>query len=261
MQIIASHTFLIERHALTLSFPHSTYFGPSTTVTDTFRPSATVEDYLKALYSLEQRGHNKVRIKDMAELMDVSLPSVTTMMKSLAEQDFVERTAYRGVCLTEDGKLAALKVIRKHRLVEAFLIEVLGYTWDEVHEEAERLEHAMSDTLTDRIDQYLGFPRFDPHGDPIPSADGTIEKPTTQTLIEAPQQRLLSVQRVTDQSTEVLQYLGERGIQPGATLSIERVDPFDGPIWIKLDDQEIVLSRTLAHRVLVDQPNARTRKA
>lgn len=250
---ITNPSSLFVRRALSSIAQRSLYFGPSNTVTDFTRPSATVEDYLKALYTLEQRGHDKVRIKDMAELMDVSLPSVTTMMKSLAEQDLVERAAYRGVSLTESGNLAALKVIRKHRLVEAFLIEVLGYTWDEVHEEAERLEHAMSDLLTDRIDQYLGFPRFDPHGDPIPNAEGTIEQRTTQSLIDAPLHQPVTVRRVTDQSSEVLQYLGERGVQPGVILTVERVDPFEGPIWIILDHDEIVLSRTLAHRVLVDR--------
>lgn len=220
-------------------------------MTDLSRPSASVEDYLKALYTLEQQGQDKVRIKDMAELMDVSLPSVTTMMKSLADQNFVERAAYRGVSLTDSGNLAALKVIRKHRLVESFLIEVLGYTWDEVHEEAERLEHAMSDLLTDRIDHYLGYPRFDPHGDPIPNADGVIEQRTTRSLLEAPLHQTSTVLRVTDQSSEALQYLGEKGIQPGTALVVERIDPFDGPVWLQIDGHEVVLSRTLAHRVHV----------
>lgn len=194
-----------------------------------------------------------MRIKDMAELLDVSLPSVTTMMKSLAEQDFVERTAYRGVVLTELGRREALKVIRKHRLIEVFLVEVLDYTWDEVHEEAERLEHAMSDLLTDRIDRHLGYPSADPHGDPIPNADGVIEKQRTNTLVELPVDHGAVVRRVTDQSSEALQYLAERGIQPGVKLKVTRLDPFDGPVWLHVDGQEVVLSRTLAHRVHVDE--------
>lgn len=222
-------------------------------MTHSSRPTATVEDYLKALYTLEQRREGKVRTKDMAEWMDVSLPSVTTMMKSLAEQDFVERAAYRGVQLTENGTLAALKVIRKHRLVEAFLTEVLGYTWDEVHAEAERLEHAMSDLLTDRIDQYLGYPRFDPHGDPIPSADGTIERHPTHDLLDIPCGQTVTIHRVMDQSSDVLQYLAEQGLQPGVTLTVQKVDPFDGPVWLDVDGKEVVLSRTLAHRIRVEQ--------
>lgn len=222
-------------------------------MTQRSRPSATVEDYLKALYTLEQRQEDKIRTKDMAQLMDVSLPSVTTMMKSLAEQDFVERAAYRGVRLTPRGNLAALKVIRKHRLVEAFLTEVLGYTWDEVHEEAERLEHAMSDLLTDRIDQYLGFPRFDPHGDPIPSADGTIERHPTHDLLDISQGETVTIHRVMDQGREVLQYLTEQGLEPGVSLTVQKVDPFDGPVWLLVEGKEVVLSRTLAHRIRVDR--------
>lgn len=189
----------------------------------------------------------------MAELLDVSLPSVTTMMKSLADQHLVERTAYRGVVLTDRGRIEALKVIRKHRLIEVFLVEVLGYTWDEVHEEAERLEHAMSDLLTDRIDRHLGYPSFDPHGDPIPNADGVIEERRTHTLIKLPTDHSTIVRRVTDQSSEALQYLAERGIQPGVRLKVTRLDPFDGPVWLRVDGKEVVLSRTLASRVLVDE--------
>lgn len=194
-----------------------------------------------------------MRIKDIAELLDVSLPSVTTMMKALAEQDLVERTAYRGVVLTKSGRREALKVIRKHRLIEVFLVEVLGYTWDEVHEEAERLEHAMSDLLTNRIDRHLGYPSADPHGDPIPNADGVVEKQRTHTLVELPVDHHAVVRRVTDQSSEALQYLAERGIQPDVRLKVIRLDPFDGPVWLEVDGEVVVLSRTLAHRVHVDE--------
>src|SRR5690554_2268373 len=187
-------------------------------------PSATVEDYLKALYQLEQQDSAKARIKDIASLLDVSLPSVTTMMKSLDDSGFVERTAYRGVSLTEQGRLAALRVIRNHRLIELFLVEVLGYTWDEVHAEAERLEHAMSDMLTNRIDNYLGYPRVDPHGDPIPDASGKIEKLKTHSILELPAGSTATVERVMEQAADVLQYLTSKGIRPGVELHIEELE-------------------------------------
>ena len=220
-------------------------------------PSATVEDYLKAIYTLKQRGEGKARIKDIAEHLGVSLPSVTTMMKSLAESGLVERAAYRGVELNAGGQRAALKVIRNHRLIELFLVEVLGYTWDEVHDEAERLEHAMSERLANRIDAFLGFPTVDPHGDPIPTADGEI--PTTHegiSLLEAAEHlhdTPLRVTRVLDQSAEVLQFLAEQGLTPGCILRILRLDPFDGPLWLNDRENDIALSRSLAARVLVEK--------
>lgn len=218
-------------------------------------PSATVEDYLKALYTLEQRNDGKARIKDIAEHLDVSLPSVTTMMKSLADGGFVERAAYRGVELSEQGRKAALKVIRSHRLIELFLVEVLGYTWDEVHSEAERLEHAMSEDLTNRIDAYLGFPTVDPHGDPIPTAEGVIPRHTNTSLLEAAahseQPRDVLITRVLDQTPEVLQYLGSLGLTPGASCTLIRLDPFDGPVWLEMAGASVALSRSLATRVLI----------
>lgn len=214
-------------------------------------PSATVEDYLKALYQLEQQDSAKARIKDIASILDVSLPSVTTMMKSLADSGFVERTAYRGVSLTDQGRRAALRVIRNHRLIELFLVEVLGYTWDEVHVEAESLEHSMSDMLTDRIDKYLGYPRVDPHGDPIPDAEGRIEKVNTHSILDLPAGTTAAVERVMEQAADVLQFLTSKGIHPGVELTIDELEPFDGPLWIYVGDQHHALSRSLANRVHV----------
>lgn len=218
--------------------------------------SATVEDYLKALYLLEQQGEGKARVKDIAAKLGVSLPSVTTMMKSMAESGHVERAAYRGVSLTESGRLAALGVIRSHRLIELFLVEVLGYTWDEVHAEAERLEHAMSDTLTDRIDAYLGFPRVDPHGDPIPDAHGRIEVTQTRSVVEFPVGTRANVERVMEQGAEVLQYLASKGIRPGVEVVVDTLEPFDGPLWLIVAGARFPLSRSLAHRIHLAVDNA-----
>lgn len=217
-------------------------------------PSATVEDYLKALYSLEQREGEKPRVKDIADILNVSLPSVTTMMKSLADDGFVERTAYRGVALSEEGRRAALKVIRNHRLIELFLVEVLGYGWDEVHAEAERLEHSMSDELTNRIEAFLGYPEVDPHGDPIPSAEGTVEGRRGPSLLEfalAGGSGDTEIARVLDQTPEVLQYLAAQGLTPSSKVVVLRVDPFEGPVWLSLEGKEIALSRSLASRLLL----------
>lgn len=219
-------------------------------------PSATVEDYLKTLYKLEQRSSGRVKTKQVADALGVSQPSVTTMMKSLAERGFITYESYRGFLLTDRGRRAALRVIRNHRLIEVFLIEVLGFTWDEVHLEAERLEHAMSERLTDRIDAFLGYPQYDPHGDPIPGRDGKMAERASQSLLEVAPGSALVISRVMDQSSEVLQYLSELGLRPGTALGLQRIDPFDGPVWLLVEGSEIALSRTLAARIQVTPSTA-----
>ncbi|MFU8806125.1 MAG: metal-dependent transcriptional regulator, partial [Bradymonadaceae bacterium] len=138
-------------------------------------PTISVENYLKAIFHLQSElPENRVKTKELAETLEISLPSVTSMLKSLGDDGLVEYVPYKGARLTPRGRKVALKVIRNHRLIEVFLVRTLGYTWDEVHAEAERLEHAISDKLADRIDDFLARPRFDPHGDPIPRSDGTL---------------------------------------------------------------------------------------
>lgn len=219
-------------------------------------PSTSVQDYLKALYKLEQRSDDRVKTKNIASELDVSLPSVTNMLKVLAEDGFVERIPYRGARLTQEGRREALKVIRSHRLIEVFLVEYLGYSWDEVHEEAERLEHAMSERFTDRIDALLGHPRYDPHGDPIPDPDGTVSRRDSALLPSASPGMSGRISRVLDQSADVLQYLDSKGIRPGVLVEVIRHEPFDGPVWLKVEGNEIALSRSLAARLLISEPNA-----
>ncbi len=212
--------------------------------------SISNENYLKALFHLERKAE-RVTTTAIAETLEVTLPSATKMMKTLAAAGLVQHVPYRGSSLTEEGNRAALRVIRKHRLIEVFLVEVLGYRWDEVHDEAERLEHAVSDPLADRIDAFLGFPTADPHGDPIPSASGELLRHEALSLLDLEPGRPATVRRVLDQDTEVLQYLAQIGLRPSATVAVLEAHPFEGPLRIQIGSDEAILGRQLARRVLV----------
>lgn len=214
-------------------------------------PTTSVENYLKAIYHLQTGREDRVKTKEVAEQLDISLPSVTSMLKSLAEEGLVDYRPYRGARLTDDGRAEALKVIRSHRLIEVFLVNTLGYSWDEVHDEAERLEHAVSEELVSRIETFLGHPKFDPHGDPIPTADGEIHRPEATPLSEAAESDQLRVERVLDQEPEVLRYLERIGLTPNATFEVVEVLPFDGQMFLRVDDEDASISQVLASRVLV----------
>ena len=212
----------------------------------------SVENYLKSIYLLEQR-HGRAKTKALAEMLAISLPSVTSMLQTLGQEDFVDYAKYKGVCLTPKGRQAALKVIRKHRLIELFLVDTLGYSWDEVHEEAERLEHAVSDELADRIDHHLSYPKVDPHGDPIPTADGSLTAVDAKPLDKISVGLYVRVERVLDQSPDVLRYLERVGCGLGTTIVVEEILPFDGQLFLTLHDSAatLTLSQTLAARILV----------
>lgn len=214
-------------------------------------PTVSVENYLKAIYGLEGEETRRVKTKEIAEELQISLPSVSGMVKSLAREGLVDYQPYRGVRLTDDGQRAALRVIRNHRLIEVFLVQTLGYSWDEVHAEAERLEHAVSDRLVGRIDAYLSFPRFDPHGDPIPTADGEVHHRDVMCLRDAEPGMTLKVERVLDQTPEVLRYLDRIGLRPGATVAVDEVLSFDGQMFLQAGGQEISISESLASKMLV----------
>ncbi len=217
-------------------------------------PSESVENYLKAIYRLEERaGQGRVKNKDIAGRLSLALPSVTSMLKSLASQELLDYVPYQGVRLTETGRRAALKVIRRHRLLELFLIETLQMTWSEVHDEAERLEHALSDRLTDRIDAFLGHPTCDPHGDPIPTRDGVMPKLAGTQLDLMPEKAHVQVQRVMTQDTAFLRYLSSKGLTLNARMRILEVAPFDGPITVQVTDRPnpVSLSVEAARLLLV----------
>lgn len=213
-------------------------------------PSISIENYLKALFHLE-RTSERVTTSALAAHLDVSQPSATKMMKSLASSGLVEHVPYQGASLTDAGRKSALRVIRNHRLIEVFLVDVLGYTWDEVHDEAERLEHAISDSLADRIDAYLGFPATDPHGDPIPTSDGELRRHVAVTLADLEDGTSAEVLRVLEQGNEVLRYLAGIGLRPGAQLTVLEALPFEGPIRVTVGGKETPLGRPIARRVLV----------
>jgi len=201
-----------------------------------------VEDYLKKIFLLSTRGED-VTTGMLAREMHVSSPSVSAMVKRLVEGKLVLRT--RTLCLTERGEQEALRVVRRHRLLESFLFSVLDMPWDEVHEEAEKLEHALSDRLEARIDAVLGHPTHDPHGDPIPGPDGRHDESWAQPLATAPQGCRFEVQRVSDQRSDVLRYLGECGLRPGTVIDVDELEPYGGPRWVRIDGERVPLSPLL----------------
>ena len=189
--------------------------------------SSTVENYLKAIYQAEISKNNHGELVPMGQLssaLGVVPGTATTMVKALAETGLVRYEPYAGVQLTEAGQRLAALVLRRHRLIELFLVKVLDMSWAEVHEEAERLEHAASDRLIDRIDAMLGRPSVDPHGDPIPDADGSIVTPRYQSLLTCPLDTLLVLSRVTNQDSDFLRFLESNELTPGQSIRVENRD-------------------------------------
>ena len=214
-----------------------------------------MQDYAKAIYSLHRRTGAPVATSALAERLGVSPASASAMLKRLATLGLVTHQPYRGTELTEAGLRVALEVIRHHRLLELYLAEALGMSWDQVHAEAEVLEHAISPELSELIAEKLGHPTHDPHGDPIPTADGSIEEQDTLPLaeLEAGQRGVFT--RISDSDPEMLRYLSERGIAPGDTLEVLERQPFDGPLTVRFASREHALGGTLARmmRVAVDR--------
>lgn len=214
--------------------------------------SRAVEDYLKAIRHL-QLEWALVSTSALAQHLDRSPASVTNMVKSLAEQGLVEHEPYRGVRLSEEGEREALRIIRRHRVIEAYLIERLGYSWDRVHAEAERLEHAASDELVERMASVLGDPEMDPHGSPIPTAEGEVAEELHPPLSETPVGAIVIVREVSDADEGRLRYLAELGLYPGTRVEVLDREPFEGPILVRIDGQERSLGHGLAKMVRVEQ--------
>ena len=212
--------------------------------------SSSVGDYLKAVWGLA--GPGVTAPKDLSSRLSVSSASVTEMLRRLQELGLVEYERYHGASLTEEGLSEALRLVRRHRLIEAFLLDRLGYPWEEVHEEAERLEHAVSDGFTERLAAFLGHPDHDPHGDPIPTVDGTLEPDDSFPLSAASGGRRVRIYKVSDESIPTLDYLGEHGLVPGRILNVREVRALDGVITV--EDEEggsHVLGEPLARSVFV----------
>ncbi|MBL0939127.1 MAG: metal-dependent transcriptional regulator [Gemmatimonadaceae bacterium] len=210
-----------------------------------------VEDYLKAIYELETRT-GAAATTDVANALQVAPASVTGMIRRLAAQGLLDHVPYRGVQLTEMGRRAALRTIRRHRILETYLTQVLGYAWDRVHDEAERLEHAASDDLIERMSAALGHPTVDPHGAPIPTADGTVDERNHRTIADLTVGETVRMLRVSDKDPELLRYLAEIAMQPGVSITLLQRAPFDGPLTLRVGSGEQVVGSTLAAQVLVE---------
>lgn len=214
-----------------------------------------MEDYLKAIYRLRE-STGQVTTQRLADELGVTGPSVTNMVKRLHDLRLLRHSRYRGVELTEAGAKIALEVLRHHRLLELYLAETLGMPWDQVHAEAEKLEHHLSDQLEARMDSALGYPTHDPHGDPIPSREGRIDHVSGVLLIDLDPGQQGTVSRVSDRDPEQLRYLGDLGLFPGATVQVVERLPFEGPIRISVNDVEHVIGRPLAAAVHISDATA-----
>ncbi|RRR69392.1 MAG: metal-dependent transcriptional regulator [Candidatus Viridilinea halotolerans] len=215
------------------------------------RITPAIEDYLKAIYTLQQQG--VVSTSLLGEQRGSKPGSVTGMIKKLAEMHLVEHTPYQGVILTPAGERIALEVIRHHRLLELYLVEALGYSWDEVHEEAEKLEHHISEKLEARIAAHLGHPTFDPHGDPIPTPEGKLPPRSDLRLADLGVDERARIVRMRDQSAERLRYLADLGLIPGAIIAVCGSVPFDGPLLVCLGATTHALDRRMARTIEVER--------
>jgi DtxR family Mn-dependent transcriptional regulator len=226
-------------------------------------PSSTVENYLKAIYMGEGRlpeGQRLVPMGHLASALGVAPGTATTMIKALAESGLVNYEPYAGVRLSPAGQKLAARVLRRHRLIELFLVRVMGLSWDEVHEEAEQLEHVVSDRLIERIDEMLGRPEADPHGDPIPTADGHVARQDLDTLLSCPLQTPVVVSRVIDQDAAFLRFIEQHHLKPGESIEVEARDAVSDSVRLKgRDDQRITIGTRAASKVMVSAIDSSSR--
>lgn len=219
-------------------------------------PSLTVENYLKAILQVSQRvGSDLVTTGQLAEELEVSPGTVTSMLKTLSSSKLAKYTPYEGVSLTAEGRMLALRMLRRHRLIELFLVKTLGLSWDQVHEEAEHMEHAVSDTLVDAIDEYLGHPSTDPHGDPIPTADGRMRGGEVE-LMPLPDCAVgtrIRLGRVTNQNGEFLRFLGDTGLEIGRTGTIMANNAEARLVTLDFEGEHISLGHAAARSLLVER--------
>ena len=214
--------------------------------------SLTIENYVKAIYQLTSQTDNETASTgSLASALRVSPSTVTSMLKTLRESQLAEHRPYGGVRLTDQGEKLALRVLRRHRLIELFLVQTLHLSWDEVHEEAEHLEHSVSDFLIDRIDEFLSYPELDPHGDPIPKSDGSVATIVYRSVCDCSEGQPLTLCRVLDQSSEFLRFLSEAGLELGAAVEILRNDRVAGTVTVLTQQGETTLSVEAASRLMV----------
>ena len=219
-------------------------------------PSSTVENYLKAIFLGESQltgGQRLLPMGQLASALGVAPGTATTMVKALSEAGLVEYEPYNGVRLLPAGSRLAALVLRRHRLIELFLVQVLGLRWDEVHDDAEQLEHVVSERLIERIDELLGHPEVDPHGDPIPSREGQLVARHLDTLLTCPLNVPVTVTRVTDQDATFLRFIENHHLKPGQTIEVEARDEVSDSVRLKgVDDQRITIGMRAASKLLVE---------
>lgn len=214
--------------------------------------SQAIEDYLKTIYTLQSEG-DRASTTQIAKSLEVSSASATNMIKRLAKMGLVDYQSYKGSILTSSGKKIALEIIRHHRLLELYLLEVMGYSWDEVHDEAEKLEHHISERFEDKIANLLDDPTHDPHGDPIPTKEGLIPPMDAHSLVDAEVEGKYIVSRVKDQDPELLRYLEKIGLLPGIKVLIKEKAPFKGPITLWVENEEQVIGNEVARNIFVTE--------
>lgn len=215
------------------------------------KPSESVEDFIKAVYSLQQQDE-RVSTNALSAALKISAPSVTDMAQRLVAAGLIDYERYKGVVLTPTGREMALRVIRRHRLIELYLVRELGYELRDVHKEAEQLEHAVSDHFVEAIARKMGNPDFDPHGDPIPTAEGTVTQRQLMPLSELPENVEASVSQLKTGGPEMLQHILDKGFKLDSQVEVLERDPFDGPITARVDGQERVVGHNVAECILVE---------
>jgi DtxR family Mn-dependent transcriptional regulator len=213
--------------------------------------SPSVEDYIKAIYKARSDTGN-VTTQDLADRLGVSPPAVSKMMRRLAELNLISHSPYQRVDLTPPGEKMALEIIRHHRLLELYLVQAMGFTWDSVHEEAERLEHHISEEFESRIDELLGYPAACPHGDPIPTRAGVIAPTSNRSLAIQKQPEHLVVRRVSDEDAELLRYFKKLGVVPGTRVEFVRREPFEGPLVLRISGKLVRITPQAAREVFVE---------
>lgn len=209
------------------------------------------ENYIKVIYHLSLVSPKGVNTNAIAGMLDTKASSVTDMLKKLSEKELVSYQKYQGVTLTDKGFYSAKMIVRKHRLWEVFLVDKLNFSWDEVHEIAEELEHIKSENLINKLDEFLDFPSFDPHGDPIPNADGEIKKINKLLLSETELNKEYQCVGVKDSSSEFLQYLDKQKIALGSKITVKEKESFDDTLLVQIDSRQLTISNKIANNLYV----------
>lgn len=212
-----------------------------------------MQNYLKVIWGLQEWSDAPVSNSAIAEAAGVRLSTVSDALRKLSDQELIGHAPYGAVTLTELGREHAVSMIRRHRLIETFLVQMLGYEWDEVHEEADRLEHAVSDELINRVDRSLGYPTRDPHGDPIPSAEGRVHRPDAVVLADAPAPGRVRVERISDADNAMLQYFASRGLVVDTEIELLPSEPYAETVTVRIGTETIGLGPAAASSVWVSR--------